>query len=326
MLPIVVVLHGLILLLPSPGGVSPMTALAVATKPANAPNPLPACYAQHTANLTVKTSSNECSTAGCVFTDPTCTCTLDGDDISLQIVPASTPSPKPLTSSAPRPLPFSSDSAQDFSYLVNLKRLGFTLDMGYAAPSIPPSLVPNLAARLIFPFDSVISCNLATRPINNTQGVYAFNFRQVKSIEQEGEVSQAAGQIALAQFTPSGSGSQSVVLTLTKLAGGGTPRSLTLLAAGTDGYVITFRNERTGGDVYKWPDEPCDDGVGRDFAFLYNLGPAATPIPWDRRLLPHVNYSNWESTNDVDPVTACDLAYRNHDAMSRPICPMATYN
>jgi hypothetical protein len=321
MLPILIILHGLIALVPSLGGVSPMTALVVSTTPPNLPNPPPACYAQHTPLLTVLASN--CPSPDCTANGNQCTCPLVGDDLTLQILPASTPNPKPLTGTAPRPLPFSNKSARDFSYLANLKLLGQSVDPSYSTSTVPPALRPYLAARLRFPFDTVIACNLTTRPVNNTDIIYAMNFRQLGNDEQDGEFTQAVGQIALATFTPSVTGTQSVVLTLTKFDGT-SPRSLTLIPAGTDGYIIKLTNERSDQDLFKSPDNPCDDGIGRDFAFFYNLTPGQLP-PWNQRLLPHVNYTSAKSSLDADHPD-CALAYKYKTPMSRPICPMAAFN
>jgi hypothetical protein len=318
MLPILIILHGLIALVPSSGGNSPMAALAIRT-PLKMPGP---CVAAHGASLSVSATNAQCvAVSGCNPNGPLCDCTVDGEDISLQILPASSPSPASLTRTAPRPLPFDSPSASDFSYLANMSLLGQTVDPGYLSPSVGSTLAPNLVARLQFPFDSVITCSLATRRVERSDNVYALNFRQLENEQQVNENSQALGQIALATFTPVGTGAEAVVLTLTKFDGSAT-RSLTLTPAGTDGYVIRLTDERV---AYMVPDKACDDGVGRDFAFFYNLTPAASQQAWGQRQVPHVNYTSWKSALDVNP-PACAIAYKYKTPMSRPICPMATFN
>jgi hypothetical protein len=90
------------------------------------------------------------------------------------------------------------------------------------------------------------------------------------------------------------------------------------LRLGDQGYVIELDNHR----VSLRPDDLGEDGVGRDFAWFYQL--VKNPPAWSQRLIPHVKYTRWKSAKDV-AVPECNFEPQK-DPTSRPICPMGSIN
>jgi len=86
---------------------------------------------------------------------------------------------------------------------------------------------------------------------------------------------------------------------------------------------IFLSNER---EHFMEPDNVCDDGIGRDFAFFYDLvDPASRPL-WNDRKVPHVKYSQSKSKMDLVLDPGSKLCVPPTEAvMSRPICPMASF-
>jgi hypothetical protein len=110
-----------------------------------------------------------------------------------------------------------------------------------------------------------------------------------------------------------------VTVTLTNLDDRTKIRTLPLARpTGATEFQIFLSNERGGLAV----DAPCEDGVGRDFAYLYDLA-VAPPAQWDDRPIPHVKYTRWKSVKDIDPDECHVTATKN--PMSRPICPMGAF-
>jgi hypothetical protein len=85
---------------------------------------------------------------------------------------------------------------------------------------------------------------------------------------------------------------------------------------------IWLSNERV--EHYMQPDNICDDGIGRDFAFFYDLV-ENPPAFWDKRPVPHVKYSVAKSIADLFPPSDPHLCMGKKALMSRPICPMASF-
>jgi hypothetical protein len=87
---------------------------------------------------------------------------------------------------------------------------------------------------------------------------------------------------------------------------------------------IEVSNDR---EHYMVPDKKCDDGVGRDFAFFYELVDAQNkPKPkWLDRPIPHAKYSVAKSNSDlILGATSTLCLTKGKAAMSRPICVMAS--
>ena len=320
-----IVLHGLIALVPFDSATSTnrMTALLVDARafPAGVdPDSLPIgykqCFVPHMAMLSIDLNDqNECRAIhGCKVDSTHCNCMLSRQDLTLEVTPTPSLTMRNLDSPATSlPLPFDQDEAASFHYVANLTtRLGQQLDPRFL-DTIPPD---PLAARMSFPFDSVTSCALALRFNEGSRNVHALSFRPAGSPEESGETSQALSQQVIATL-PIPDQAQ-VVLNVRDFASS-TSLPLTLKPNATGLYSIELSNMREADTLV---DDPCDDGVARDFAFFYEL--ALNKLEWSKRKIPHIKMTQWKSSSDLDPDVCSKI--RTHAPSSRPICPMAGFD
>ncbi len=312
-IPVQILLHGLIALVSDPGGANHMTALVLDERQP----PAHECVAQHFPALSFFPVDGACFAAHCTSdTKGMCTCTdsLAGKEISLEISPGLAPGSRALGKTPKHPLPIDTTEGGDFSYVANLSQPPFnlTLDPRYLAAT-PPKL---LLARWQFPFDSVTACSLAGRYDQGEFNAHSLSYRILGAPGSKDEVSQALAQTVLGQLAvPAES---TVTLHLADF-GGANDHAMVLIAR-PDGYVIDLSNE----PVVPPFDAPCDDGVGRHFALFSEL--ALTPPLWDNRPIPHVRPTQSKNRAAVAPATCPESKPIPKGTMDRPICPMAAFN
>jgi len=308
-IPLRIVLHGLIALTPANGADSAnhMTALLVAaqTRPAEVDE---RCFDPHMPMLEVR--SDQCtSVPGCHLDGLKCHCSLSRQDLSLLVDPPLDLGPLAL-GDEPHILPFDQSEAGSFSYVANLKRLGQTLDPRFLA-TVPPDA---LAARMTFPVESVKACALAVRLDEGSRNVHPLGFRLLGFLEATDDITQALAQQVLAGLTIPDQATVQI-----KVRDFGSIEEHLLTLQPEDGvYEIDLSNMRM---TDMGVDDPCDDGIGRDFGFFYEL--VQNKPGWPDRKLPHVKYTHWKSALDLDPNECKEI--RDHAPSSRPICPMASF-
>jgi hypothetical protein len=275
------------------------------------------CFAEHMPMISVDPKNNsDCNAiTGCAINTDTnlCDCHLDGREVSLQMDPPLADPPL-WTDKSPgsHPLPFNAKEAASLTYVTNLtEEFGLILD-----PQLLTSAPPDtLAARMDFPFESITSCALAVRPDEGGRNVHAMSFRMLGFLERPGDISHAVSQQVLTKLTLS----DNTTLALRIRSFDASDEHLLPLKPGADGYFIDLSNMRH--DDMKI-DDPCDDGIGRDFAFFYQL--AQNKPAWADRKIPHVKLTRWKSSSDLQPLDCLDLL--DHAPSSRPICPMGSFD
>jgi hypothetical protein len=310
-IPIHIIVSGLIALAPAPDGTNQLFALL---PDATNPPATRACAAPHVPQLEIQVSDAECAAAHCTL-GALCSCSLVRDEIALSISPAPTiGATSLLTKSPPHDLPFDRTEAFDFGYVGNLAALQMSLNPHFRDDAVPPS---NLVARMKFPFDHVAACSLSTRRDEGSDNAHVLVLRPLGAPETGKEtVRQALAQQLIATIDAA----DSVTLTLTKFDDPTNVRTFHLISpTGATEFQITLANERAAGLAV---DAPCEDGIGRDFAYFYDLA-VNPPATWDDRPIPHVKYTRWKSVKDVDP-DECHVT-ATKDPMSRPICPMGAF-
>ncbi len=312
-----ILLHGLIILMPvkdGAGAANHMKALLVDARTSPADFNFE-CFAPHHPMLKVTTlTMGECADVpGCIPNGLECICDLTRKEISLVVQPAFEPSRQLLSKQPPRSLPFSSATAGDFGYVVNLSRPPFsqTLDPAALDP-VPPA---TLIARADFPFTSVTACALVVRRDEDGNNVYALSFRPLHESEKANEVNQAIAQEVVFNLEIPLSGTAAPQVSVAISDFGSNPKFLNLKPL-SNKIVVGLMNERETLPI----DSPCDDGVGRDFAFLYQV--LQNPPAWAGRPIPHVKLTRWKSAKDL-AVSGC-LSPKT--PMSRPIYPLGSIN
>lgn len=272
------------------------------------------CFAPHVPELKLTPQSvASCIPAGCVVSGGQCVCTLDRQNVTLSIDPPLNLEKKKLNGKPQHSLPFDAASADDFSYIANLSQQpeGWKLDPKFLEPVPPVALV----ARMEFPFETIKACSLGLRLDEGGRNVHPLSFRPHGTPEKAGDVNQALAQQALAFLDVP----EQATVTVTLREFGGSGHDL-VLKPGVHGYVIELSNMRHPHDMDI--DDPCDDGIGRDFAFYYEL--VQDKPAWKDRPVPHVKGTRWKSASDL---VSEDCTQRpHHAASSRPICPMASFN
>jgi hypothetical protein len=318
-IPLTVILHGLLALVPTQDSNNGhlITALLLDARSASGME----CMSQHSPNLRFDVphaTQIQCSSAGCALTGLTCSCTdaLAGKKVSFEITPA-----PDLSVSLPKSrlflpeLPAAPADAGDFSYVANLALppFGQVLNPNYLTTS-PPQ---NLLARIDVPFHTVTACALAAREDEGESHIQPFSFHKLHVQGKAGEGSQAVAQVAVAQVDvpDAGGGTQQVILHIS--SPDGTNDHAIVLDPGSNGFLVDLANDATVLDR----DEPCEDGVARHFAMLYEF--AATPPAMPDRLIPHARFSNGKKASDFQ-LPICNLPFKN--PMDRPVCPIATFN
>ena len=311
-----IVLQGLLAVVPStsPGGATEMQAILVASKdiPAEADS---RCVVEHHPMLTLQTQTDaECSNADCKSEAPFCKCRqLAGRQIRIEVLPKPAPAETSVPRQIPRPLPFSRDTAGQYSYVASLSALGQALNPEVLGSSPPPRVL----ARMALPYQEVLACSLGTRRDDGVDNVHPMNFRPLGE-EEGGEhpLLQAAAEALVATVNVD----QEVKVILSNFDGSD-PRTMKLRPHANGYYVIKLENHRSTLN----PGDPCEDGVGRDFAFLYELAQPSRPA-WNKRKIPHVKYSQWKSATDLQPELCREMLDVFKGPMSRPICPIASFD
>jgi len=231
-----------------------------------------------------------------------------------------------LSKSPSRILPFDNRDSDNFTYFGNIGQvpsvppLHYTLDPAFVS-SIPPD---PLVARFRFPVSEVRACDLATRHDDGLDQVHPLKYRPVGAEEKSDEVPQAMAQIAIARVrvpVDTGAG-QSLKLVLTPFPGASSKAMEFNLPILTTTLTIRLTNGRPQGHEQMKPDDPCDNGVAWDFAYFYDL--VLQPPDWKDRPVPHISYSMSKSFAELNS----DKCKEDSEffPMSRPICPMASYN
>jgi hypothetical protein len=314
--PLWIVLQGLIALVPAEDHSNSMTALLVnATHEEHASMD---CSASHSPRLNVYALDSECVAAGCPRITGGCSCDLTGQDVSFEITPKPLVTSSSLSARPRRELPFDAREAADFGYVANMGVLGYRLNKGFLAEEALPR---GLSGRVRFSFDTVAACSLATRPDENVENVHPLSFRPLRSLEGGSEIIQALSQKVVTKLAiPEGSGERPAVAAKLRNVATGEVRTINL-SVFAEGVVVVVSNTREE----LFADDPCNDGVARDFSHFYDL--AENPPDIDKRPIPHVKYTRWKSSANLDPV-ACIIPIKppGKDPISRPICPMATFN
>ncbi|MEO6194933.1 MAG: hypothetical protein ABIS20_18105 [Thermoanaerobaculia bacterium] len=321
--PVRIILQGLIALVPqnSPDGAT-MTALVVDAM--NTQNV--ECYAHHKPELRFPTA--DCNSApDCGYeVGNICLCSLQNREVSLLPQQVGR-SPVSLDGHPDRPVPFDRSTAGNFSYVANLSNLGYNLDRVFLShdPSVPLPLV--LASRFEFPFDTASSCGFVTRQEDGADYVVATNFRPLDTSEDPARdrLNQALAQKVETTVRMNVNNGEDLVLRLSPLPGrtGGTD---TFKLPTNAEIVIKLFNDREDHMAFmNHPDKICGDDVGRDFAFFYELA-LNKPADWKQRPIPHVKYTGMKSIADVFPLPDLNLCLKYKAPLSRPICPMASFD
>jgi hypothetical protein len=310
--------HGLIAFVPQPNASQATSLTALLVNAVKVPMNASYCVTSHKANVTFLYDPTACRESGCSPDNQDvnrCSCPLQGlKKISLSSLPDKNSVAQPLNGPTPHSMPANSTEADSFSYLINLNRWNLTLDPRFLSSSPPADLV----GRFDFPFTHLHACSLAQVAAAGTELVRSFGLGPLGSAPSGTMQAVAQGLAADIDLA----GESSVTLSLTDV-GTGTVRSFTLQSqsnCGSSGPCIMLwvDNERPS-DI---ADPACNDGVGRDFAFLSAL--VGNPPPaWDARLLPKADLSS-----GVDPASimtdVCD--HIMHGPTSRPVCAMAVIN
>jgi hypothetical protein len=322
-LPIRIILHGLIALVPQTDASGPkMMALLVDghSKP-----PEMTCFAEHLPRIKFPTTAQQCTQSDdCVVDQPgTCLCKLNRHEISILPQTAQI-ADKPLERTPRRNLPFDPNEAASFANVANISQMGYTLDPAFRpGPKAPPA---TLAARFVFPFKMAASCGLATRRDDLADYVHPLNMRPLEKEEASGEMSQAmAMQVEVTTTVDVDlSAKQAPILRLSPFPGEAGDTFDFPLPADLSEIQIKVSNDR---EHFMTPDKTCDDGIGRDFAFFYELVDVQKRPNWLDRPIPHAKYSVAKSSSDLvlDPTSNLCLS-KGKAAMSRPICVMASLN
>jgi hypothetical protein len=317
-IPLTVVLHGLIALVPtpSPTGGHLMTALLLDQ---TTPSPGMECMFEHSPKLKFnvpRATQVQCFDAGCDLDGLECICTegLQGRRVSLEITPSPDLSaPLPKSRLFLPELPATVADAGDFSYVANLslQPFGQVLNTAYLSAT-PPQ---DLFARMDVPFHTVTACALAAREDFGVSHIQPFSFHKLHAQGTAGEGSQAIAQMVVAQVDvpDAAGGTQQVKLHLTDSQGDHS----VVIDPVNGGYAIELSNDSTVLDR----DDSCEDGVGRHFAMYYGL--AVSPPLMANRLIPHARYTDGKSAGDFLP-SVCRLPFKN--PMDRPVCPIVTFN
>jgi hypothetical protein len=313
------ILHGLIAFVPyadPTGSVNHLNAILVNAVNPVLPQQFKDCVAPHNATLTFPVATGEpmCGAAGCALgpNRDRCTCMFFSPSSVTSKRIWITPDPSPAAPSLPQnPGPDLPSGAPDFSYILNLRNLGYTFDQRYAGSS-PPSQV----VRMEIPAEQVIPCHLSMRTQDKqTELVHTFHFRKLNDYD----VPSARGQ-ALVQM---------LVIKTNYQVVAGSPLSLNIGDTGSTTFQSIPIAQNGNVDVFlanaRSPaldlDDPCNDGIGRDFE-LFSTLTNEKPAPLTA-LLPHVRQSL-----TAPEVSAAECLTIPPDKMpdSRPICPMASFN
>jgi hypothetical protein len=304
-------LHGLIAFVPQAPG--HLTALLVDARDVGKLAPIASrCVVNHTPTIEVQAPGDKCFQAGCDNINGSCQCDLDR--LGISILPETqpqTPPSFPSGSVAEFPAALADET---FAYVAKFPT-GFTVDSQLLGGS-PPA---KLAARMSLSFDNLSSCKLALREDDNK--IHSLSFHPLGG-GALGSRQAMAQMLVLKQSMPLDSANP-ITLRLQSLDDSSIIHDLPLLPipcskGSTDQCIdISLSNERP---ILPDVHDPCNDGVARDFALLYELTP--NPPLWEQRPVPQIE----TSTADVDPLKVPDCEHVHRDPESRPICPMGSFN
>jgi hypothetical protein len=298
------------------------------------------CVAIHTPALTVITTALECNAAGCQYDGSKfCNCTPKHEEISLNVKAMDID--ENFNTHPAHKLPPNPNSEQsEFSYVANLENISQSLN-----PSFLNDTPDALLDRMTFQYETVAPCMLSLAPPDDMY-VHTFSFGRLGDTTT-GPMSQAMAQMLVAKITvPDNTYPVTITLTGFKNHQANTMKLIQHTCDGGHGITqcidVLLANWRP---AINDPKSPCNDGEGRDFAFFYEL--VTHPPAWEARLVPHDDQGA-QATADSLSVQECadqvkyytDQAKRHSDrarhgtdqanfyylnAMSRPICPMATF-
>jgi|HubBroStandDraft_3_1064219.scaffolds.fasta_scaffold05103_2 hypothetical protein len=331
-----ITLHGLIALVPvnvandpartlTPGGLQGANHIAALLVDADVdtPNPETSCIARHqpVVEFPLTDSSRDLciDQPACEILPPAgadgperCSCSAAGRKIWL--TPDRVTAGRKFQAWAPAELPPSRSQPHqpDFSYFPNLNQLGYPLDRAFLNGD--PG---GLAARMVFPFDELLTCTLAVRPFAGERStVHAFDFRKLNDLpgaHQAQPRPQAAAQqlVVHTQYD----GAKPLRLQLSDFDDS---HQVAFLLPPSGPVDIVLSNEREHLEL----DDPCNDGVGRDFSLFYKLS-AHPPADWKQAPLPHLVPTQAIELDQVnDPRCPGETS---KGMMSRPICTMASF-
>jgi len=315
-IPVKIFLHGLLVLVPTPQTTDHITALLANSEVMAQASPHdPLCgHEAHVAMIKVKTAaSDQCDQAGCTASGFQCVCrgdALKGKRVSLGIRQTSAlDKAEPLENGTPEELPASAEKAGSFAYVANLVHAPFNLTLNPAFLSVTPP--DGLFVRVDVPFTRVTSCSLSKRDDGGSKNIHSMSLRQLNFPSREDDYSQALAQKVVAEVAVAAD----AVVTLTISNPDGTGGHDIVLEPGSESYTIDVSNHAPALPL----DHPCNDGVARHFAMLYQF--AANPPA--EVLYPHLRPTKSVPEKGMEPAACADPGF---GIMDRPICPIAAFN
>jgi hypothetical protein len=278
--------------------------------------------AAHTPELMFIAPAAECTAAagiGCKVAGPYCSCTAVRQEIKVgaEVKPAAAK----FNHQPARRLPkTAAEQSAEFSYMPNLLNLPrVALNPDVFLPKPPAAVL----GRMTFAFDSMETCVLSGKDISKDQSeVRTFSFGRAGDTTGSTTRQAIAYMMAGKATVPYDGSTHQVVLSLTGLD---TATSFTMhlrpdLCDPHDGSTdqcidIHLRNVRPELNGMSG----CD-GVGRDFAFFYDL--VKDPPPWEARLVPID-----DNTDKIDAklLEIPECVKNMKGPMNRPICAMASF-
>lgn len=322
-IPVKIMLHGLIALAPVQGANDPNYISALLFDGRTPPTIIQCLDAQHQPRLEFPVSQEEqenCSDAGCVVENDTCKCTASLEGKRIWIDPQLSVGSQRLPSDSDESLannhgvPSNKTAAASPFYIANLAKPPFNMKLD--SKYLEHRMVENLLARMEFPVSALTACSLSKREDQGEAYVQAMSFRPIGARSEAGERSQALAQMILAQFKIDEA--QKVTINMESLDDEGhvNVHSIVVAPHPEHGYMIELSNEAPP----LGRGNPCDDGIARHFALLYEF--AEKPPVWADRLIPHVGFIQSKRAKDINPDVCEDPTF---NLQERPICPMASF-
>jgi hypothetical protein len=318
------IFQGLILFNPGPADPLPKDHLtAYLIDASSVPTTASGCVHQHMPSVAFRATPADCVHGGCQARDRDCSCNLARNEILIS--PAAVSAGISLSHSPATPLPTAQTEA-DFSYIINLARLGLSVDLTNLNSGAPL----NLVGRLTIPIKSVTSCRLALGYETNGDYIHAYNFKRLGD-NAAAPVTQAIAQALIAESSVPATSNVTIQLAGFNKQGIYPPIPLIpeLCGDGTESCIeIWVSNMRDDIPI----NDPCNDGNGRDFAFFSKItGLNAT---WEASLVPQMDVSQRTQLSDAQACgayvpgghpTPLNSVLGPENLVSRPVCPMAVY-
>lgn len=260
------------------------------------------CFSPYHPSLMLETSPAECLQAGCNIEARHCRCSLNRQEVSIG--PDVEPPMQVLRREPPSILPTQA-MAGDFSYIFNLSRppLKQVIDPEYLGSS-PPQI---LAARMTVPFESITACGLSHSKEAPARTL-PMDFRKLDLPAREDDVRQAVAEEAVVSFRPA----YPVVTVTISGFDGGNPRHLTVRRGSI--MLLNVRDPLL-------EDDPCANGVSRDFSLFYEL--SLNPLPWRDRPIPHLRQDLGNGKNlEASECSKFNTFWR----YSYPVTPLVAFN